>query len=321
MRRHLTVVAGLALLLAGCSSPAVSGSTTQALPGQTTQTQPSTQSTSTTALNASSTTITTQATTTTAPTTTPTTTQHASPISLGVYFYVDEAGHPQRTGPFLIPVATDVSHTLSVARAAMEQLLAGPAVSDPSISTMIPDGVRLLGLTIADGIAKVDLSSDFAADDDSAASAMKAAQVVFTLTRFPTVDDVQFFQDGKPVAVQTGDGQLVSRPVARGDYLEFAAALDIESPAYGGLAANPLRVTGFGAVFEAAFLYRLSDAEDHVLAEGQAMTDLGTGWGNFDFTVHYKVDHQQMGSLVVWDDSAKDGTSIDIRQYPVILVP
>ncbi|MGA7282825.1 MAG: GerMN domain-containing protein [Acidimicrobiia bacterium] len=327
MRKSQTILVGLAMVVASCGGSVSTSSTTSVVPGQTTTS--TTRSTSvpapgTTAPARSSTTTTIPATTTTASPTT-TTTHPAGPIELGIYFYIDEAGHPERTGPFLVPVAKEVPHTVAVARAAIEELLAGPSantVSDtPSISTAIPVGVDLLGLDIERGLAIIDLSSDFGGSDDSAATAQRLAQVVFTLTRFETVDRVLFHQDGAPIQAQTGDGNLVDRPVTRDDYLDFAAALDVERPLYGGRARNPLRVVGIGAVFEAAFLYRLTDAEDHVLAEGQAMTDLGTGWGNFDFTIPYVVDRKQMGSLVVWDDSAKDGSAIDIRQYPVVLGP
>jgi spore germination protein GerM len=331
MRMPITALTCLAMIVAACGGVASTTSTTAVVPGQTTIPGSSSTSMSTPSTTApapsSSTTPTTTATTTTiaASTTTTTTTQPAGPIELGVYFYIDEAGHPERPGPFLLPVARVVPHTLAVARAAIEELLAGPSadtVSDiPEISTLIPEGVDVLGLDIEDGLATIDLSSEFEGSDASAATAQRLAQVVFTLTRFDTVDRVEFHQDGLKVQAQTGDGQLVDRPVTRDDYLEFAAALDIERPVYGGRASNPLRVSGFGAVFEAAFLYRLTDAEDHVLAEGQAMTDLGTGWGSFDFTIPYTVDRRQMGALVVWDDSAKDGSAIDIRQYPVLLEP
>jgi hypothetical protein len=212
-----------------------------------------------------------------------------------------------------------------VARAAVEQLLAGPTTGEldgiPSITTTVPTGARLLGLTVSEGIAIVDLSGEFDATDDDAAVAQRIAQVVFTLSRFPTIHEVLFRQDGIDIEVPTGDGQLVSRPVAIGDYLEFAAAIHIEEPAYAGKGSNPLHVTGFGAVFEATFSYALTDDDGLIISEGFAMTNNGTGWGGFDFTIEYEVDREQVGALIVWVNSAKDGSQIDVREYPVVLVP
>jgi hypothetical protein len=241
------------------------------------------------------------------------------------YFYVDEAGHPNRQGPFVVPISREVAATKAVARAAIGQLLAGPGEGEregvPAISTAIPEGTRLLGLTITEGIATVDFSSAFEADDDAAAAAARIAQVVFTLSRFPTVAEVLFRQDGVALDVPTGDGRLVSRPVSIADYLEFAAAIHVEQPGYRGQGANPLHVMGFGAVFEASFNYALTDDDGLIIAEGIAMTGNGSGWGGFDFTIDYEVDREQTGALIVWAHSAENGSQIDVREYPVGLIP
>lgn len=329
MRRIVTVLATLALVACGTSTANPRG------PGESTTLAP----TSTTVAPApSSTTV--PATTTTTPQTTTTTvapvtttsvsgaTTSTTPVGtmmVAPYFYIDEPGHPSRTGPFLAPIAREVPRTVAVARATMEQLLSGPTTAEgdsvPSITSAIPAGTRLLGLTIDQDIATVDLSKEFGAGDDSATVAQRAAQVVFTLSRFDSVAEVVFRQEGKPVAVQVGDGSLVSRPVGIWDYLEFAAAITVESPVYRGQAADPMRVTGFAAVFEATFQYALTDANGLIIEEGVAMTNNGTGWGGFDFTIDYRVDREQVGALIVWAHSANDGERIDIREYPVVLVP
>lgn len=239
------------------------------------------------------------------------------------YFLIDEAGRPSRTGPFLVPVAREVEASKAVARAAIEQLLAGPNQGEsegiPGLSSAIPAGIELLGLTIEDGTATIDLSPGFALGEDAAAVAQRVAQVVFTLTRFDTVDRVVFLEDGRLAPVPTSDGRLVSSAVSRGDYLDFAAAITLEGPVYGGEASDPLRATGFAAVFEASFQYALTDANGLIIEEGVAMTSNGMGWGEFDFTIDYEVDREQVGSLVVWAHSAEDGSRIDIREYPVKL--
>lgn len=151
--------------------------------------------------------------------------------------------------------------------------------------------------------------------------AQRVAQVVFTLSRFPNVQDVHVWEEGSPVAVPLGNGELVNRPVNIGDYLEFAAGLHVEDPVYRGRGGNPLHVTGFGAVFEASFNYALADGDGLIIAEGIASTNNGTGWGGFDFTIDYQVAEEQVGALIVWAHSAEDGSRIDVREYPVNLVP
>ncbi len=328
MRRIVTVLATLALVACGPStanpeeppdittlSPTIS--TTAPLP--ITTAAPVT----TTALPEATTTAAEPVTTTSMSRTTTTTTTRTMVVA--PYFYIDEEGRPNRSGPFLFPMSREVDRTVAVARAAMTQLLAGPTTAErqsvPSISTSIPAGVRLLGLSIDQDIATVDLSAEFDATDDSAAVALRVAQVVFTLSRFDSVAEVLFRQEGEPVVIQTGDGSLVSRPVGIWDYLEFAAAISVESPLHGGRGGNPLRVTGFAAVFEASFQYALTDADGLIIEEGIAMTNNGTGWGGFDFTIDYDVQREQVGALIVWANSAQDGSRIDIREYPVVLSP
>lgn len=241
------------------------------------------------------------------------------------YFLVDEAGRPSRNGPFLLPVAREVESSKAVARRAVEQLLAGPSEAEgasiPSISSAIPEDVRLLGLTIENGTARVDFSSGFALGEDAAAVAQRVAQVVFTLTRFDTVDRVVFLEDGRETAVPTSDGRLMSAAVSSGDYLDFAAAISVEGPVYGAVVSNPLRVTGFAAVFEGSFRYALTDGDGRIIEEGIAMTSNGMGWGDFDFVIDYDVDREQVGSLVVWAHSAEDGSRIDVREHPLKLTP
>lgn len=246
-------------------------------------------------------------------------------MQVAPYFFVDEAGRHNRTGPFLVPVAREVPSSVAVARRAMEQLLAGPGQDEresvPALSSAIPAGVELLGLTIEMGTAQVDLSSEFEIEDDSAAVVARVAQVVFTLTRFATVEQVRFLQEGSAVKAPTSDGSLVAGAVSRGDYLGFAPAIAVETPVYGGATSDPSRVTGFAAVFEAIFQYALTDEDGLIISEGVVMTSNGMGWGTFDFTIDYDVERRQRGTLIVWAHSAEDGSRIDIREYPVTLDP
>src|SRR5688572_31898073 len=83
--------------------------------------------------------------------------------------------------------------------AAMEALLAGPNEQESAagISTVIPDGARLLGLEVTAGIATVDLSREFEPSTGTTGELLTLAQVVYTLTQFPTVDAVRFRLEGR----------------------------------------------------------------------------------------------------------------------------
>ena len=338
MKRSGAVILSLALLAAACGTNTVGppgadvtntspiSETSTTLPTTTTTAAPGTTTTSTSP--STTTTAPPATTTTTKPPTTTTTQQVVLPTKLAVapWFFIDEEGQPARSGPFVLPIHREVAYTKGVGRASLEQLFAGPTAGEsssvPGISTTIPSGVEILGLTIKEGVAIVDLSSEFEGTDDSPVVAQRMAQVVFTLTSIPNVNEVFFRQDGKPIAAQTSQGELVTtRPVMKADYLDFAAALTVEKPVYGGTGGSPLHVTGFGAAFEASFNYALTNANGLIIAEGHAMTTNGMGWGGFDFIIPYQVDSKQTGALIVWVNSAENGAQISVREYPVTLVP
>jgi hypothetical protein len=241
------------------------------------------------------------------------------------YFFIARPG--DGGGPSLVPVHRAVQPTVGVARAAVEALIAGPTADEaaalPAISSAVPPGTVLRGISIAGGIATVDLSEAFAAGGGSAAVLGRLAQLVFTLTRFDTVDGVVLQVEGVTVGTFSPEGIVIDGPLTRDDFLEFVPSILVETPVYGGVAANPLRVTGMANVFEATFRVAVVDGRSgRVLAEQTVTATCGTGcWGTFDVTIPYDVDGPVPGAVVTWYDSAVDGSPRDVREYPVTLVP
>jgi spore germination protein GerM len=120
-----------------------------------------------------------------------------------------------------------------VATNAIKALIAGPtaAEADTELSSSIPKDTLLLGLTIDNGLATIDLSREFEVGGGSFNILSRLAQVVYTLTQFPTVDQVLFHIDGQPVDVFSGEGVVLGDPVTRADY---ATILPIEPVADAG---------------------------------------------------------------------------------------
>lgn len=114
------------------------------------------------------------------------------------------------------------THTATprVATAALAALLAGPTRAERAagLTTDIPRGTRLLGVTIANGVASVDLTSGYEAGADARSLQLRLAQVVYTLTQFPTVKAVRFELNGAPVNVSSSSGIVLGHPVGRADY-------------------------------------------------------------------------------------------------------
>ena len=145
----------------------------------------------------------------------------------------------------LVPTFRDVPETPGVARAAMETLLRGEFLDDyDSLSTAIPAGTRLLGLSIRDGVATVDLSREFETGGGSASAFRRLGQVVYTLTQFTTVRSVLFQVEGRTVTTFGSEGIVLDGPQTRADFEDILPSIFVDRPAFGAAAGNPVRVTG-----------------------------------------------------------------------------
>ncbi|HET8784545.1 MAG TPA: GerMN domain-containing protein [Candidatus Limnocylindrales bacterium] len=228
----------------------------------------------------------------------------------------------------LVPTLRVVPKTTGVARAAMNALLDFPA-ADPSlriaytnIGTAIPSGTEVLGLSVKNGVATIDLSSEFESGGGTSSARYRLGQVVYTLTQFPTVRSVLFQVEGRTVTTFGAEGIVLDGPQARKDFEDLLPSIFVDRPAFRAAAGNPARVTGNANVFEATFRIALLDGSGNVIVDRQAMATCGTGCrGTFDVTLQYDVPKAQYGTLRVYFGSAKDGSPQDIRDYPVWLTP
>ena len=243
----------------------------------------------------------------------------ADTMVVRAYYVLD--GEPGVEG--LVPTLRDVPETTGVARAAMETLLRGEILADyDSLSTAIPAGTRLLGLSIRDGVATVDLSREFESGGGSASAFRRLGQVVYTLTQFSTVRSVLFQVEGRTVTTFGSEGIVLDGPQTRADYEDILPSIFVDRPAFGAAAGNPVRVTGNANVFEATFRIAILDGNGRSIADEQAMATCGSGCrGTFDKTIRYDVGTAQWGTLRTYFGSAKDGSPQDIRDYPVWLTP
>lgn len=274
------------------------------------------------------TTTTTPSITTTAPTTSSTpaaTTTSTAPQAEGiaVYFLLDEL-EADAGGPFLVPVFREAREGSDMALSAMEALVEGPDNGEmeaiPSISSAIPEGTSIRGVTVEEGLARVDLSDEF--DDGGGSFSMFArlAQVVFTLTRIEEVDQVEFLIEGEPITVFSAEGIELDGPQERSDYYDLLSPIFVDAPAWGEPVDSPVAVSGLSNVFEAVSQVLLTDDDGARLFEDSVMATCGTGcWGEWQIDVPYEVDRDQFGALIVWEYSAEDGSRINIREYPVQL--
>lgn len=98
------------------------------------------------------------------------------------------------------PATRRIGTTSAPARAAIEELLKGPSDSERAAGmlTSIPGGVRLLGITISGGVARVNFSDELrAAAGGSCRVAAVRSQIESTLKQFSTVSSVVILVNGQ----------------------------------------------------------------------------------------------------------------------------
>jgi hypothetical protein len=207
------------------------------------------------------------------------------------------------------------------AEAALRELLVGPTAEERAagLHTQIPAGTRLLGLTLGDGLATVDLSGEFAAGVDPLEDRGRLAQVVYTLTQFPSINGVRFRIDGSPLVFRNGEGAVQTRPQTRRSFEDVTPAIFVEQPAVGDLVSSPLVVSGTANTFEAQFMLRLLDASGAGLRNESVTATSGSGArGTFNKTVDFATESPTI-TLEVYELSAASGLPIHVVKIPLRL--
>ena len=235
------------------------------------------------------------------------------PLTLKVYFMRKDK---------LVVAGRKVPATKAVGRAALLQLLSGPSPADKArgMTTCVPPGTKLLGLSLANGTATVDLTTSFANGGGSLSMTARLAQVVYTLTQFPTVSRVLFSMEGRRVTVFGGEGIMLDHPATRASFEYVTPAILVETPTPGQAVSSPVRVSGTANVFEADFWAELTASSGRVLSRRHVHASSGTGTrGTFSATLSYFSPKSQKGTLVAYDLSPKDGHRENVVRVPITL--
>jgi hypothetical protein len=230
-------------------------------------------------------------------------------------------------GPFLASLARYVPAGEDTPERAVTELLAGLAEAEtsqtPAFSTTVPEGTELLGLTVAAGVATVDLSENFDDGGGSASMFGRLGQLTFTLLDFDEIDEVMVELEGVPVTVFSSEGIDISGGLDPAFFFDTGVLPELlpTSPAWFEFLGNEFTVQGWGRSFEAQFSWELYDDDGALLSEGIAMGGAGPDWGSFTFDVAYVLDRRQVGTLTLVEFSAQDGSRINVRETAVWLEP
>lgn len=120
-----------------------------------------------------------------------------------------------------------------------------------------------------------------------------------------------------PQPVATEDCTLESKKSYQG-----RALITVTEPCTGAVVSSPVTIAGEANVFEATVSFRVLDENGTEVATGFATAECGTGcWGAYRGELKFSVDHEQPGTIEVFESSAKDGSDVNKISIPVTLAP
>ncbi|MCQ2596967.1 MAG: GerMN domain-containing protein [Treponema sp.] len=105
---------------------------------------------------------------------------------------------------------------------AINQLLEGPSfqsAAEKNCTTLIPNGTKLLGASVKDGVATLNFNDAFEFNPDGIEGYLgQLKQVINTATEFSSVKSVQFLINGQKKEYLGSDGVWIGTPLGRGSF-------------------------------------------------------------------------------------------------------
>lgn len=138
-------------------------------------------------------------------------------------YFANEAGDG-----LLKEVREDVyySSNISLEKLVMEQLLEGPGIE--GAKSAIPDGTKLMSVSVVDGVCYVSLDDTFKNQDYKVNEAIVIYSIVNSLSELPTVSKVQISINGDTSGVYRDSFRLEDMYERKLDYVEDGTAIEME---------------------------------------------------------------------------------------------
>ena len=214
-----------------------------------------------------------------------------------------------------------IPKTTAVARASLEELLAGPTDTERAagLSSAVQAGTKVRSLNLSGTTITVDLTREFETGGGSTSTIGRLAQVTFTLTQFTTVKSVVFKVEGKTVTTFGSEGLVLDGAQTRTDFDAALPFILVETPTPGEVVTSPLRVAGLNNTFESTVRFRLRAADGTVVAD-TFTTGTGAGmgsWGPFEGRLAIPGAATGVVRLEVFEDSAETGQPIHLVSIPL----
>jgi len=105
---------------------------------------------------------------------------------------------------------------------AIKAVISGPDTTkseERNCISLIPEGTKLLGAKVADGVAYLDFNDAFEFNTNGVEGySCQLMQLVYTATAFSTVNSVQFLIEGQKKEFLGSEGQRIGSPLSRGSF-------------------------------------------------------------------------------------------------------
>lgn len=193
------------------------------------------------------------------------------------------------------PVRRIVPNTPAVGQAALEELHAGPTADERAAGLSTAIGLlRLTGLAIRNGEADLGQLTHV--------SQLAEAQIVYTLTQFPTVRNVRI-----------GDNVL-----DRTDLEDVTPVILVESPLPGETVHSPIAVRGTSNTFEATMRVEIRRGTEVLVSETVTASSGSGERGTFAATLDLDAPPGPI-TLVAFEPSAENGQPLHTVTVPLTL--
>ncbi len=106
--------------------------------------------------------------------------------------------------------------------------------------------------------------------------------------------------------------------VDRSDFANVTPMILVESPVPGEVVSSPLQIKGVSNTFEGNVQYSVTDGEGLIIDEGFTTATAGNGtFGTFSVNSDFEVDRAGVGAVIAFEESAEDGSQVNVYEVPV----
>jgi immunoglobulin-like protein involved in spore germination/sporulation and spore germination protein len=205
------------------------------------------------------------------------------------------------------PVTQNTSHL------ALTELAAGPSTVETSagVGSAVSTGTRfeIKGIS-PEGIETVSFPASFY-DGGEALLRIRQAQVVYTLTQFPSVRSVRFLSDG---------AATIGGPFGRAEMADLLPRIVVYSPVIGQRVTSPITVSGIADVYESTVSVRVLNRDGKEIGAKFTTATCNTRChGDYSMKVSFRscASESGPGTVEVYMSSPDNGARVNTVGIPI----